>query len=140
MKDAGERESANTAPPEPREGEARMVRKQLWEELPQSGRRRGLRFRGWGGLFNPRPRAGGDSPSRVWTLKQEEVYVMAAEYPTLEAARNSLGRYIELYNTQRPHQALWGFTPCQAHRVGNHSRLLEHLRNLQAQARKERRR
>ncbi len=86
-----------------------------------------------------RPTDNGRQERWYRTLKQEEVYVMA-EYPTLEAARDSLGRYIELYNTQRPHQALWGFTPREAHRVANHSRLLEHLRNLQAQARKERRR
>jgi len=73
------------------------------------------------------------------TLKQEEVYVMA-DYPSIEVARESLGRYIEFYNTQRPHQALWGFTPGEAHRVGNHTRLREHLRGLQAQAREERRR
>lgn len=72
-------------------------------------------------------------------LKQEEVYVMA-DYPSLDVARDSLGCYIEVYNTQRPHQALWGFTPWQAHQVGNHTRLREHLRDLQAQAREARRR
>lgn len=60
------------------------------------------------------------------TLKQEEVYVMA-DYPSVEVARESLGHSIECYNTQRPHQALWGFTPGEAHRIGNHTRFREHL-------------
>ncbi len=86
-----------------------------------------------------RPTDNGRQERWYRTLKQEEVYVMA-DYPTVEGARDSLGHYIELYNTQRPHQALWGFTPWQAHQVGNHTRLREHLRDLQAHAREERRR
>ncbi len=51
MKDAGERESANTAPPEPREGEARMVRKQLWEELRRKREKEGATISGLARLY-----------------------------------------------------------------------------------------
>jgi len=61
------------------------------------------------------------------TLKQEEIYCHLS-YASLESARTSIARYIDYYNGIRPHQALYGYTPTQVHRVGNKSLLLEEYR------------
>lgn len=61
------------------------------------------------------------------TLKQEEIYCHLS-YASLESARTSIARYIDYYNEIRPHQALFGYTPSQVHRVGNKSLLLEEYR------------
>lgn len=57
------------------------------------------------------------------TVKQEEIYC-CPEYPSEESARQSLASYIEEYNEQRPHQALWNFTPGYVHRCANKSLIL----------------
>jgi putative transposase len=57
------------------------------------------------------------------TVKQEEIYCYPT-YPSPEIARCSLGRYIHFYNEQRPHQALWNYTPGYVHRLGNKTELL----------------
>ena len=51
---------------------------------------------------------------RLWrTVKYEEVYLRA--YDTVSEARQSIGRYLDLYNRRRPHSSLDGRTPDQAY-------------------------
>ena len=51
---------------------------------------------------------------RLWrSLKYECVYMNAFE--TGSEARAGLGRWIDYYNTERPHSALGGRTPAEAH-------------------------
>lgn len=73
------------------------------------------------------------------TLKQEEIYCQGPSgYLSSAGARRSLGRYIDHYNTRRPHQALWNFTPAYVHAVGNKTKLLEENREKVGQARQRR--
>jgi putative transposase len=51
---------------------------------------------------------------RLWrTIKYEEVYLRA--YDNVSDARQSIGRYLDLYNRRRPHSNLDGQTPDQAY-------------------------
>jgi putative transposase len=51
---------------------------------------------------------------RLWrTLKYEEVYLHA--YDTVSGARTSIGRYLTLYNSRRPHSSLADQTPDEAY-------------------------
>jgi putative transposase len=51
---------------------------------------------------------------RLWrSVKYEEVYLRA--YESVADARSSIGRYLDFYNTRRPHQSLDGATPDQAY-------------------------
>ena len=51
---------------------------------------------------------------RLWrTIKYEEVYLRA--YVSVSEARAGIGRYLEFYNTRRPHSSLGGRTPDQAY-------------------------
>jgi putative transposase len=53
---------------------------------------------------------------RLWrTVKVEEVYLR--DYQTVAEARYSLGRYFELYNSRRLHQALGYSTPAEVYGV-----------------------
>ena len=51
---------------------------------------------------------------RLWrTVKYEEVYLRA--YDSVSDARASLGRYLDFYNTRRPHSSLGARTPDYAY-------------------------
>ena len=51
---------------------------------------------------------------RLWrSVKYEEVYLRA--YETVSQARAGIGRYLDFYNTRRPHTAHKGNTPDQAY-------------------------
>jgi putative transposase len=58
---------------------------------------------------------------RLWkSVKYEEVYLQA--YESVSAARDGIGRYLDLYNRRRPHSSLDDQTPDQAY-FGHASRL-----------------
>lgn len=75
-------------------------------------------------LFSPsrshRPTDNARQERWYHTVKQEEISCYPT-YSTEEIARNSLAKYIDQYNEQRPHQALFNFTPGHVHRIGNKS-------------------
>jgi putative transposase len=51
---------------------------------------------------------------RVWkSIKYEDVYLHA--YETVHEARTLIGRYLEFYNSIRPHSSLGAFTPDQVY-------------------------
>jgi putative transposase len=51
---------------------------------------------------------------RLWrSVKYEEVYLRA--YDSVSEARASIGRYLDFYNSRRPHSSLDGMTPDQAY-------------------------
>ena len=51
---------------------------------------------------------------RLWrSVKYEEVYLRA--YDSVSEARAAIGRYLDFYNSRRPHQSLDGTTPDQAY-------------------------
>jgi len=51
---------------------------------------------------------------RLWrSVKYEEVYLRA--YDSVADARASLGRYLDFYNSRRPHSSLGAPTPEQAY-------------------------
>ncbi len=63
------------------------------------------------------------------TIKQEEMYVVG-NYPDLRSAQREIGTYMERYNTRRPHQALWNFTPQMVHDLNNKTEVMGRLRTL----------
>lgn len=71
------------------------------------------------------------------TVKQEEAYLVGS-YPDEISAREEIGRYIQFYNNERPHQALWNFTPAHIYEVNNKSLIIRELQELK-QKTKERR-
>jgi putative transposase len=71
------------------------------------------------------------------TIKQEEIYLVG-NYPDEISAREEIGRYIERYHHQRPHQALMNFTPAHVHEVNNKSRLLAELKEIKRRTREKR--
>jgi putative transposase len=51
---------------------------------------------------------------RLWrSVKYEEVYLRA--YETVAEARRLIGRYLDFFNTKRPHSSLGARTPDQAY-------------------------
>lgn len=72
------------------------------------------------------------------TIKQEEIYLVG-NYPDEISACLEIGSYIAYYNNQRPHQALWNFTPKRIHDVNNKSEILKHLRELKRKTLENRR-
>lgn len=71
------------------------------------------------------------------TVKQEEAYLVG-NYPDDISAREEIGRYIEFYNNERPHQALWNFTPAYMHKINNKSNVLEELARIKRETRERR--
>jgi transposase InsO family protein len=58
------------------------------------------------------------------TIKQEEIYVVES-YPDHQSAIDEIGRYIKFYNNERPHQALWNYTPQFVHDTNNKTEILK---------------
>ncbi len=71
------------------------------------------------------------------TIKQEEIY-RVGNYPDERSAREEIGRYIAHYNTDRPHQALFNFTPAHVHRMNNKTALLDELKAIKKETREKR--
>jgi transposase InsO family protein len=71
------------------------------------------------------------------TIKQEEIYLVG-NYPDEKTAREELGKYQSHYNIQRPHQALWNFTPQHVHELNNKTALLQELRQMKQKTLKNR--
>jgi len=69
--------------------------------------------------------------------KQEEIYLVG-NYPDETSAKEEIGRYIESYNTRRPHQALMNFTPDYVHQINNKTTLFYELKTLKKAARERR--
>lgn len=67
------------------------------------------------------------------TCKQEQIYSM--NYPNVESARNLVGRFIDEYNNERPHQSLFNYTPSEVHRVNNKTILLRKYKSKLVEAR-----
>ena len=63
------------------------------------------------------------------TVKQEEIHIVGS-YPDEQSGRYEIGNYIDSYNTKRPHQSLWNFTPAFVHEVNNNTLLFEKLAHL----------
>jgi putative transposase len=72
------------------------------------------------------------------TAKQEEIYLVG-DYPDALSAQREIGSYIHHYNTERPHQALWNFTPKTVHDLNNKTELLQRLKEIKRQTLKKRR-
>ena len=71
------------------------------------------------------------------TIKQEEIYLVG-NYPDEISAREEIGRYIERYHHQRPHQSLMNFTPTHVHEVNNNSKLLAEINEMKRKTREKR--
>ncbi len=63
------------------------------------------------------------------TVKQEEIHIVGS-YPDETSARYRIGKHIDHYNTQRPHQGPWSFPPHHIHEVNNNTLILEELGDL----------
>ena len=72
------------------------------------------------------------------TIKQEEIYLVG-DYPDGLSARQEIGGYIRYYCTERPHQALWNFTPQVVHDLNDKTELLRRLKELKRQTLERRR-
>ena len=71
------------------------------------------------------------------SIKQEEIYLVG-NYPDEISAKEEIGRYIERYHHNRPHQSLMNFTPAQVHQVNNKSRLMAELKEMKRNTREKR--
>ena len=57
----------------------------------------------------------------------------------MASGRQEIGGYIRYYCTERPHQALWNFTPQFVHDLNNKTELLRRLKEIQRQTLERRR-
>lgn len=71
------------------------------------------------------------------TIKQEEIYLVG-DYLDEKTANEELERYINYYCNERPHQALWNFTPRQVHELNNKTESLKILKELKLKSWTER--
>lgn len=67
------------------------------------------------------------------TIKQEEIYLVG-DYQNEATAIDEIGKYIDFYNNQRPHQSLWNFTPNQVHEINNKTEILKMLKQLKTKS------
>jgi len=81
----------------------------------------------WGRVRRPTDNA--ITERHYGTIKQEEIYLVG-NYPDETTARRELGKYRDQYNLQRPHQALWNFTPQHVHELNNKTALMAELRQM----------
>lgn len=72
------------------------------------------------------------------TVKQEEAYLVGS-YPDKTSVDQEICGYMKFYNNDRPHQALWNFTPAHVYEVNSKSLIAKELQELK-QNTKERRR
>jgi putative transposase len=63
------------------------------------------------------------------TIKQEEIYLVG-DYQDEATANHEIGKYIQYYNDERPHQSLWNYTPKYVHELNNKTELLNQLKEL----------
>ena len=66
------------------------------------------------------------------TIKQEEIYLVG-NYPDRQSAVEEITGYNRRYNTERPHQSLWNFTPARVHALNNKTQLLQALTEIKRQ-------
>lgn len=66
------------------------------------------------------------------TIKQEEIYLVG-NYPDRQSAVEEITGYSRRYNFERPHQALWNFTPARVHALNNKTKLLHELAAIKRQ-------
>lgn len=62
-------------------------------------------------------------------IKQEEIYIVG-DYQDEPTAKEVIGKYIQWYNNQRPHQALWNYTPQMVHEMNDKTKLVNALKDL----------
>ena len=60
---------------------------------------------------------------------QEEIYLVG-DYQDYETANMMIGKYMNYYNNERPHQSLWNYTPNQVNKMNNKTELLKQLKCL----------
>jgi putative transposase len=72
------------------------------------------------------------------TIKQEEIYIVGS-YPDHQSAMEEIGNYIDYYNEERPHQAIWNFSPSYVHEAKNKSAVLAELEAMKFQTKSRRR-
>jgi len=71
------------------------------------------------------------------TIKQEEI-VRVGNDPDERSAQEEIGRYVEYYNTDCPHQSLMNFTPEHVHEVKNKTPRLNELKEIKKETRQRR--
>lgn len=72
------------------------------------------------------------------TIKQEEIYIVGS-YPDYHSAMQEIGDYVNYYNEERPHQAIWNFAPSYVHEARNKSIILAELEAMKYATKSRRR-
>ena len=67
------------------------------------------------------------------TIKQEEIYIVG-DYQDEKTAIEVIGKYVNWYNAERPHQALRNFAPEQVQEINNKTEILKMLKALKIKA------